>query len=570
MTAYDDFAEAGTVALTGSGLYVSAPVDNSAFTAQTGEPDQDSYGYQSAWWNFTPGSDMTVTIDTDLTGGDPTDTAHDTKLSVWTGSSVDALSLVDFNDDLSSEDPQDYASILTLALTGGTTYRIRVAAYGSGYQQQVVLRVVRTGLGIKATIGPPVLADVQLVDPDGAATNDAFATPAIVTVATAGGTYTSATVDSSTYTLETGESPAYPGTRSAWWSYTPVVSGTATIDTGLSTATDDVSGDPVDSDVYLHVLTGASIAGASTVAFDYTIPGSALSLSVTANTTYHIRLARGSTSQNNVYQLQVTGPTTDATVIPPIEVAVQVNPYEVFYATPSQPPTYIDVQVVTAPLVRLATALIAPADAATVPSLTPSFQVSVRATTSGSASTITAEVQYSPVSNFGSFTTLSQTVPLQSGTNVITLPITSALPNNSGWYWRARFTFDGYTTAWSASRFFAAVTGTTSSASDVTVTWTVTTDTPDAHLWFVYPAAGSPGDTVTGYGQGFPGGAAVSIAGVSATVQAQSQVTATGAAGGSSRTIDALTGKADAEHDIITVVVPQDVAPPGGAFTVGS
>jgi hypothetical protein len=95
---------------------------NSGASKETGEPNHGgNSGGKSVWWSWTAPASGTVTIDT-------AGSNFDTLLSVYTGSSVSALTSVASNDD-------DWAAGLTTSkvsfnVTAGTVYQIAVDGYG--------------------------------------------------------------------------------------------------------------------------------------------------------------------------------------------------------------------------------------------------------------------------------------------------------------------------------------------------------------------------------------------------------------------------------------------------------
>ncbi|MGB8647558.1 MAG: carbohydrate binding domain-containing protein, partial [Anaerolineae bacterium] len=78
-------------------------------------------GYASVWFAFTPSTNGALSANT-------TGSGYDTVLGVWKGSRG-ALSNVACNDDSGG----NVTSMVSAALTGGTTYYIEVAAYSSGF-----------------------------------------------------------------------------------------------------------------------------------------------------------------------------------------------------------------------------------------------------------------------------------------------------------------------------------------------------------------------------------------------------------------------------------------------------
>lgn len=102
-------------------------------TLEAGEPANFSgYGTHSIWYKITPVADGNVTVST--TGSTRTDDGnpgakYDTVLDVFTGSAVNALTLVGGNDE---EPDGGYTSSFTFAATAGTTYYARVLEWYDG------------------------------------------------------------------------------------------------------------------------------------------------------------------------------------------------------------------------------------------------------------------------------------------------------------------------------------------------------------------------------------------------------------------------------------------------------
>jgi hypothetical protein len=116
---FDAFAAATTL----PGASGSSWGSNVGAKGQTGEPDHAgvSLPLASVWWNWTA---PTTGLATFMTKG----SSFDTTLAVYTGSAVDALTLVAANDDFPSIAPQ---SRVTFNAVAGTTYRIAVDGKGS-------------------------------------------------------------------------------------------------------------------------------------------------------------------------------------------------------------------------------------------------------------------------------------------------------------------------------------------------------------------------------------------------------------------------------------------------------
>lgn len=146
--ANDDFSAAQ--AIPSDGLAVGTNLDS---TAETGEPNHAAsvHGqpFHSIWYSWTPSADGSATINT-------CGSAFDTRLAVYTGSSVDALSEVTSNDDAPDGGacPASKFSEVSFSAVAGTTYRIAVdtngdlAGDGSGPPQgEVRLAVSGPGIG---------------------------------------------------------------------------------------------------------------------------------------------------------------------------------------------------------------------------------------------------------------------------------------------------------------------------------------------------------------------------------------------------------------------------------------
>ena len=116
----DDFADRVDL---GSDFFAFGDGSNVGFTGETGEPAQ-SGDIASAWWSWTAPTDGDISVTT-------FGSELDTFLTVATGASVDALTVLAQNDD----DPFGFngSSLIEMAVTGGTTYHIAVD--GSGGDQ---------------------------------------------------------------------------------------------------------------------------------------------------------------------------------------------------------------------------------------------------------------------------------------------------------------------------------------------------------------------------------------------------------------------------------------------------
>lgn len=110
----DDFTESITV----DSLPYTATQTTDGATTETDEPSPCAGIAGTVWYDFTPSADLSVAVDTFGSG-------YDTALAVYTGSSVDDLTLIDCNDDSGS-----LQSLVTFSASVGTTYRIQVGGFG--------------------------------------------------------------------------------------------------------------------------------------------------------------------------------------------------------------------------------------------------------------------------------------------------------------------------------------------------------------------------------------------------------------------------------------------------------
>lgn len=102
---------------------------NIGATAEVGEPSQSGIT-NSEWWSWTAPNNGTFTISTQHS-------EFDTYLSVFTGSAINNLTLIDFDDD----GGWDRTSLLSLNTTAGTTYQIAIDGYAS-FTGKIHLKIV--------------------------------------------------------------------------------------------------------------------------------------------------------------------------------------------------------------------------------------------------------------------------------------------------------------------------------------------------------------------------------------------------------------------------------------------
>ncbi len=103
-------------------------------TKETGEPAHAGLnGTHSAWWTWTAPATGDATIDTN-------GSAFDTVLAVYTGSAVNALTLVAADDDSGT----GLQSLVAFAATAGTAYRIAVDGFSAGGMGSVTLTLLNS------------------------------------------------------------------------------------------------------------------------------------------------------------------------------------------------------------------------------------------------------------------------------------------------------------------------------------------------------------------------------------------------------------------------------------------
>lgn len=142
----DSFAAAPVITATNE---ISNTTDLTSFTAESGEPIHTrgtTSGEKTAWWKWMAPESGYCTVDTRRTAVLTTGVL-DTILGVYTGSSVDNLTVVAKNDDYNTTNlaPDGYYSSVTFYASAGQVYRFAVDAYGSSLvnanRHDVVLNV---------------------------------------------------------------------------------------------------------------------------------------------------------------------------------------------------------------------------------------------------------------------------------------------------------------------------------------------------------------------------------------------------------------------------------------------
>jgi uncharacterized repeat protein (TIGR01451 family) len=228
--ANDDFS--GSIDL-GSGEVAHFNGTNGNSSVEVGEPGFT--GDDSVWWSWTAPADGMVTLTTC-----DKETSFDTRLGFYTGSSVDALTTVDIDDDdwtcqvdLDGDGQGDESrqsnSTITTEVVGGTTYHIAVD--GNGREQGNISGHLHFSSAIP---NDDFIGQIDLGNDDNATFNG-------------GNEYAGS---------ETGE-PGATGGRSVWWSWASPADGTLTLTTCLA---------GTDFDTRLGLYLGTSVDALTTVA----------------------------------------------------------------------------------------------------------------------------------------------------------------------------------------------------------------------------------------------------------------------------------------------------------------
>jgi uncharacterized repeat protein (TIGR03803 family) len=234
----DRFANAQII----SGSTGTTTGSNSGANKEPGEPDHaDEPGGSSIWFRWTAPASGRFTFNT-------FGSSFDTLLAVYTGSSVNALTVLGSNDDYGFESTSE----VRVLATGGGTYYVAVDGYTNA-----------TGTVILNWLPepPPPL-------------NDDFANAQVIS-----GFTNSTTGSNFGATLEPGEPnhAAQPGGRSVWFRWTAPVTGQASFNTAGSAI-----------DTLLAAYSGASVSALTEIAANDDAGGfpSAVSFPATNGTSY--------------------------------------------------------------------------------------------------------------------------------------------------------------------------------------------------------------------------------------------------------------------------------------------
>ncbi|HYU98536.1 MAG TPA: NF038122 family metalloprotease [Pyrinomonadaceae bacterium] len=188
----DNFANAQV--LSGSSGTVNGT--SSFATKEAGEPTNPpgTGGGRSVWYNWTATGTGQATFDTN-------GSSFDTILAAYTGSAVNALTVLASNDDISplnDPPPRNIQSLITFSVTAGTTYRIQVDGF-DGDQGSIVLHWTGPGTPTPTPTPTPGPNTVQFSAGTASATETAGATTKVdLLVTRTGNTAAAATVNYAT------------------------------------------------------------------------------------------------------------------------------------------------------------------------------------------------------------------------------------------------------------------------------------------------------------------------------------------------------------------------------------
>ncbi len=108
------------IQLTGSNEYATRQIDE-PYILPDSNPDY-TYSTNSIWWKWTSPSDFNSTVTIDLMSS-----SFDTQLAIYTGSSLDSLEQIVWNDDVPLR--EDFTSMVSFSAQPNTTYHIQVDGY---------------------------------------------------------------------------------------------------------------------------------------------------------------------------------------------------------------------------------------------------------------------------------------------------------------------------------------------------------------------------------------------------------------------------------------------------------
>jgi len=257
---------------------------NSTATRETGEPTTYGSTAHTKWYSITANSNGYLTVNTN-------GSSFDTVLGVFTGSSVSALTKLGADDDGGSS----FASLVSVSVVSGTTYRIQVGAFSSGVTGSIILNW---------SIGNATCSTSPVND------NLACATSLNSSSGLISGSNTSAT-------LETSEPQETVNIcKSVWYKVTPNGSGTGTFHTSGS-----------NFDTVLTIYRSSTTTGSYGSVFfvsenddadDFTLTSRLSNVTLLSGSTYFIRVAGYSGSSCYYGSISFSwSVTVTQTIVPP-------------------------------------------------------------------------------------------------------------------------------------------------------------------------------------------------------------------------------------------------------------
>ena len=173
-----------------TGLTANVTATNAGASKETGEPvHAGNIGGKSVWWKWTAPVTNTVTIKT-------AGSNFNSLLAVYTGSAVNALTLVIANDDCGASCTPTNTSKVTFTATAGVTYQIAVDGFNAGSG-------AASGVVILDLFQTPVVP------------NDNFANATVIPPGNL-----DASGDNTYATTEAGEPGIAGGGHTLWWRWT--------------------------------------------------------------------------------------------------------------------------------------------------------------------------------------------------------------------------------------------------------------------------------------------------------------------------------------------------------------
>jgi hypothetical protein len=254
-------------------------------TLDLGENDPTwGYGGSSIWYKYIPAASGALTISTSgskaLSGAE-----YDTMLNVYTGSAVDALEDVTYNNDDETSAPLKFSRVRFDVVKGMTYYiRIDTGGWATGDSAQQ----------FNATHGTVALTWGFVAGP----ANDNFTSATVLSPVTSG-KFTGTTVGA---TMQAGEEdPTWGyGEQSIWYKWTPTASGLATMTTAGSKALNGLT-----YDTYLQVYSGTwdNLNWVASNGDDGSLVTSKVAFDAEAGVTYYVRVSNGGWGGSDSYKV---------------------------------------------------------------------------------------------------------------------------------------------------------------------------------------------------------------------------------------------------------------------------